>query len=96
MIYIDFDCNKSNIAQWRQWCKDNDIDDADEPECRTGYLERGSGVMDYYFRLLCIAAYLRINESSQVSCSAHLTVSVRPVDTCLKIFYAAGQIRKLH
>ena len=67
MLFIDFFCDKSKLAQWQQWCKDKDIDDADEPECRTGYIEGGQGVMDYYVRLLCIAAYLRISKSSQVS-----------------------------
>lgn len=62
MIYIDFYCDKSDLARWRQWCTENDIDD-DEEECRTGYIERGAGVMDYYFRLLCIAAYRRISNS---------------------------------
>lgn len=64
MIYIDFYCDKSDLARWRQWCTENDIDD-DEEECRTGYIERGAGVMDYYFRLLCIAAYRRISNSAQ-------------------------------
>ena len=66
MIYIDFHCDKSDVERWRKWCKENDIDDEDEPECRTGYITRGSGVMDFYFRLLCIAAYRQISSSSQV------------------------------
>lgn len=63
MIYIDFNCHKSKLAEWRVWCKENNIDE--EEECRTGYIERGSGVMDYYFRLLCIAAYRSVEKSSQ-------------------------------
>ena len=64
MIYIDFHCDKSDVERWRRWCREHNIDD--EPECRTGYITRGSGVMDYYFRLLCIAAYRQISSSSQV------------------------------
>lgn len=69
MIYIDFFCDKSKAFEWRRWCVENGIDHEDEEECRTGYIERGKGVMDYYFRLLCIAAYLRISEDPQVSCA---------------------------
>lgn len=67
MMYIDLFCDKSQLEEWRAWCKDNDVEEG-EPECRTGYITRGSGVMDYYFRLLCIAAYRRTKSSTKVVC----------------------------
>ena len=69
MLYIDFFCDQSQLEEWKAWCKDNEIDE-NEPKCRTGYITRGSGVMDYYFRLLCIAAYRRTKSSTKVGSMA--------------------------
>ena len=65
-ICIVFFCDESQLAEWRAWAKDNDVDE-DETECKTGYITQGSAVMDYYFRLLCIAAYRRTKSSIQVN-----------------------------
>ncbi len=90
MIYIDFYCDKSDLDRWRQWCAENDIDEEDE--CQTGYIERGAGVMDFYFRLLCIAAYGRISNSSQVRSSSlstwrtwYPTMDAHLLDSCILV-----------
>lgn len=73
MIYIDFYCDESKVAEWRKWCSEQGIDQEDEPECRTGYITRGQGVMSYYFRLLCIAAYREISTSPEVRWTTSVT-----------------------
>ena len=71
-MYIDLYCSADKLEEWKKWRKENAVnaededEDDSEPECRTGYWERGPQVMDYYFRLLCIAAYRRISRSKEV------------------------------
>ncbi|KAK9860389.1 hypothetical protein WJX84_000874 [Apatococcus fuscideae] len=64
MIWIDFFWSTTHRDDWKNWCEENGGED-DEPECRVGYLERGAGVMDFYFRLLCVAAYRKVCHSSE-------------------------------
>ena len=64
-ICIILCCDDSQLEKWRAWCKDNDIDE-EGGECVTGEITQGSAVMDYYFRLVCIAAYRRTKSSTKV------------------------------
>ena len=64
MNWIDFFWNEAHREEWKTWCE-NELGE-NEPDCRVGTIERGQEVMDYYFRLLCIAAYRRVSKSSEV------------------------------
>lgn len=82
MRYIDFYCKRHELKAWKKWVKDSgregdgrfeDEDDDNENGLFVASIERGPQVMDYYFRLLCIAAYRRIAGAKKVKNPIALT-----------------------
>ena len=66
MMLIELYCDSDKRQEWEKWMKKEGRNLENEPDCRCGYWERGPEVMSYYFRLLIIAAYVRLKKSSQV------------------------------